>query len=243
MNPVLKEINDIVNLPWEEEERFKMNNSDSRSFDILEITDCEQDMGLARLFTQEERDVSKCEQKLNKLGDNFTSSRDGKEEASNVKPIVDKELTSFMAWRGEEKDDQQELNDYGLAWLFREEIDYGLSWLFSQVDNAFEDDLVDKVALDRAVVAKRRNSLHDIFKRMEKRKRSPTELEVTKKFKTMSVASDSSPKLRTPKKLLRIKTRTPKMTGRATRKQKLDPKQSLLTQFLSREQSYEDAVE
>ena len=81
---------------------------------------------------------------------------------------------------------------------------------------------------------------------MDKRKRSPVELTnsmLTKKFKMMSVASDSSPKLRTPKKSIRVRSCISKSSRSVKGKQKLDPKQALLTQFLNIGQSQEDKVE
>ena len=245
-DPIQKEINDIANLPWEEDEKFKMNNSDSRSFDILDLIDCEQDMGLARLFEQKEIKVPEPEKTPGAVEVEFIRATDKGITSYNTRPLVVSKETSFITWRGEKEVDQ-DTEDYGLTWLFgEEETDYGLDWLFSDEDNAFEDRLIDKMALVRAVVAKRRNSLPDIFKRMDKRKRSPVELTnsmLTKKFKMMSVASDSSPKLRTPKKSIRVRSCISKSSRSVKGKQKLDPKQALLTQFLNIGQSQEDKVE
>ena len=71
-----------------------MNNSDSRSFDISDIIDCDQDLGLVWLFTQEEREVPEYEVTSDPSEGNVTRPLDGKEETCSTRPLCAKEETS-----------------------------------------------------------------------------------------------------------------------------------------------------
>ena len=140
---------------WNSDEKFKANHSDSKSFEVSELLEDQEEMFLDRLFNQVE-DV--------------------------VTGISDEP----------------------------KEIDYDTSWLFGNMqDMYFEEDIIDHNKIENMILHKKQNKLFSIFLKQQtlaptpKRKLSPQEQTINK-MRRMTINSDTSPALRTPRRRIQI---------------------------------------
>ena len=90
------------------------------------------------------------------------------------------------------------------------EIDYDTSWLFGNMqDMYFEEDIIDHNEIENMVLHKKQNKLFSIFLKQQtlaptpKRKLSPQEQTINK-MRRMTINSDTSPALRTPRRRIQI---------------------------------------
>ena len=108
--------------------------------------------------------------------------------------------------------------------------------MFDLYQDHFGEDVIDQVELEELIIQKRKNKLYELFLKenklpsvTSKRKHSPEEV-VSTKLRRMTLASDSSPRLRKTTVAARRRTESTGSNRSNKKNQKaLDPQQQLLS--------------
>ena len=210
---------------WEENVKFKKNDSDEHSHEITDILGDDKDLGLSRIFTSEtnalETDLNLVPKQVEVL-----QLKDGEDYLLNLLFEAEHELT-------------EDVEDYGLDLLFVVEHD-----IYDDVvvkHDIFDEEVVAEDELESRVHGLRKNKLYDIFLMdnklgSPKRKRSPQQ-ETISKFRRMTIASspgNNSPALKQPPRKKKIGTRS-ETAAHKNEVNEQQPKQQLITKFLEGE--------
>ena len=204
---------------WNSTDKFKANLSDTHSFEVMDLLGVDDDLGLEKLFSMDQVEDS----------DNLT-------------------------------DNSGEVN-YDLVWLFGNEqeqllgagdIDYDMAWLFgNEQEYLFGVEDINLPQLEQIIRVKKENKLYSIFLKSPlsvpasscKRKLSPQE-ENTIKMRRMTIASDSSPSLRTPRRRITAPkshgARSLSRRGEAKRDRNVGLKQVKLTTLWREDNDHQD---
>ena len=162
----LLEVDAVQYLTWNDEIKFKANVSDSRSFDLIDLLELDDNLGLENLFTMEPSSVP-------------TAIPVNTEE---------EEESYYLEWLFKERMDiwEEDEESYYLEWLFEEKND-----LFNeeQLDPVEIEQVVVRKKRNMLydIFKKDNNS--------GKRKLSPEE-ETVQKFRRMTISNDTSPVLK-----------------------------------------------
>ena len=206
----------LYGVKWEENIKFKKNDSDEHSHEITDILGDDKDLGLSRIFTLE---TNALETDLNLRSKQVSvfQQEDVEDYVLNLLFEVEHDLT-------------EDVEDYGLDLLFVVEHD------------VFDEEVVAEDELESRVHGLRKNKLYDIFLMdnklgSPKRKRSPQQ-ETISKFRRMTIAASSpgsnSPALKQPPKKKKIRTRS-ETAAHKNEVNEQQPKQQLITRFLEEE--------
>ena len=199
----------LADINWDKEVRFKCNDSDSRSFEVSDLFQEDDTMDLDWLF----RIPQSC----------------GAPEPGEDNDNLD------LEWLFTVPNVRENLSD---GFNFWEENDYGLQLLFAIYYDHFGEDEINQAVLDDLIKRKRKNSLYELFLKENKlptpgpkRKHSPGEV-LSSKMRRMTLATDSSPSLRRTKVAIRRRADSSgsyKARRNYKESQALDPQQQLLS--------------